>query len=228
MEVPQMRRAHLRPHESVPVLRGRGALTRPTARAECPLDVRVPRTMRYASKHAFVRTIREEHDALCAQLDRIPKSRHREPGVWGDGWSVSDLIAHLAEWQTMCLRWYEEGRRGAIPGMPAPGYKWSETPRLNHDIWAKHRLRSPAAIRAEFEEGYRRILGIVGRLSAEELLEPGQFAWTGNCPLTTYLGANSASHYRFANKVLKRWLKGVRRSASPGSASRVQVHRRSL
>jgi len=25
--------------------------------------------------------------------------------------------------------------------------------------------------------------------------------------LTTYLGANSASHYRFATKVIKRWLR---------------------
>jgi hypothetical protein len=34
-----------------------------------------------------------------------------------------------------------------------------------------------------------------------------RFAWTGKNPLTTYLGANTCSHYRTATKILKRWLR---------------------
>ncbi len=93
--------------------------------------------------------------------------------------------------------------------MPAPGFKWSQTPRLNRAIWEKHRSRSQAAVRADFHSGYRRILQIVEALSPEQLLESGQYEWTGKHALTTYIGPNTAGHYRFAMKVIKRWLKAT-------------------
>jgi hypothetical protein len=165
--------------------------------------------MKYASKEALIEDIRTEHDAVCARLREIPPALWREPGVWGEGWTVCDLVAHLAEWQRLFLTWYEDGLRGATPQIPAPGYKCNEIPRLNRAIWAKHRSRSPASVRADFAAGYNRILEIAGALSPAQLLRPGHFKWTGKNPLTTYLGPNAASHYRFASKVIKRWQKGV-------------------
>lgn len=161
--------------------------------------------MRYTSKNALIAAIRTEHDSLCARLRDVPTPRWREPGVWGDGWTVCDLVAHLAEWQRLFLTWYEDGLRGATPVMPAPGYKWSETPALNRAIWQKHRSRSPAAVMKDFEAGYERILKLVEALPSRQLLTPGTFEWTRKYPLTTYLGPNTASHYRFATRALKRW-----------------------
>lgn len=65
--------------------------------------------MRYHSKTALRQDIRTEHDALINCLNQIPNARYGELGVWGDGWTVTDLIAHLAEWHTMFLTWYEDG-----------------------------------------------------------------------------------------------------------------------
>ena len=163
--------------------------------------------MKYQSKQALIGDIQSQHDLLRARLHELPKSRWREPGVWGDGWTVTDLIAHLAEWQFMFLTWYEAGLKGTIPEMPAPGYKWNETPTLNRAIWARHRFRSTAAVRAEFDDEFSQILEIVESLSPEQLLMPGHFRWTGKNPLATYLAPNTASHYRFALKVIERWLK---------------------
>jgi hypothetical protein len=150
------------------------------------------------------------------QLQGIPGVRWREPGVWGDSWNLSDLVGHLAEWQRMFLGWYEQGLGGDRPQMPAPGYSWSETPRLNRAIRARNRALSRRAVLADLETGYDRILRLAEALSAEQLLMPGHFDWTGSHALTTYLGANTASHYRFALKVIKRWLKGA--SAQRGRA----------
>lgn len=164
--------------------------------------------MRYESKQALLNDIHAQHDLLCARLREIPKSRGHEPGVWGNGWTLTDLVAHLAEWQFMFLTWYEDGLRRTTPKMPAPGYKWNETRKLNRAIWAKHRFQSAAAARAEFDAGFNRILAIVEALSPEHLLTPGHFPWTGNNSLATYLAPNTASHYRFALKMIKRWLNG--------------------
>jgi hypothetical protein len=179
--------------------------------------------MRYESKRALLGDIRTAHDSFCARLREIPKSRWCERGVWGDGWTLSDLVAHLAEWQRMFLAWYGDGRRGKVPEMPAPGYNWSETPKLNRAIWVEHRRRSPTAVRADFDSGYRRILRIAGGLSPEQLLVPGHFQWTGAHPLTTYLGPNTASHYRFAIKVIKRWLKSAATAGAPAARPQLRL-----
>ena len=76
--------------------------------------------MKYQSKADLISDIHAQHDLLCARLDELPKSRCREPGV-GDGWTVTDLVAHLSEWQLMFLRWYEDGLRGAAPKDAVPG-----------------------------------------------------------------------------------------------------------
>jgi hypothetical protein len=178
--------------------------------------------MRYPSKQALLADIRKEHDSLCARLQEIPKSRYREPGVWGDGWTLADLIAHLAEWQSMFLAWYDAGLQEVSAELPAPGYKWNETPRLNRAIWLKHQLRDPDSLGADFDSGYRRIVDIVEKHSAEQLLRPGHWRWTGKHSLATYLGPNTASHYRFALRVIKRWLKRESPIRRPAPGRRVK------
>jgi hypothetical protein len=161
--------------------------------------------MKYATRQELLDDIEREHDALVTGLGAIPRSRMSEPGVWGDDWSVLDLVAHLSEWHEMFLRWHAEGLEGRRPDMPAPGYKWNETPKLNRAIQKKHRDRSWESVLAGFSETHERVMQVVRRLSEAELLEPGHFEWTGRNAIVTYIGANTASHYRFASKALRRW-----------------------
>jgi hypothetical protein len=163
--------------------------------------------------------IEGEHDRFLELLASIPDSRRREAGVWGDGWTIQDLVAHLMEWQLMFLGWYREGRDGGTPNLPAPGYRWNQTPELNRAIWRKHRRRASARIMQEFERSYREIRGLVVDLSSAALLAPGHFGWTGKHPLTTYLAPNTSGHYRFATKILRRWLRQQTVGAAPAAAS---------
>jgi hypothetical protein len=163
--------------------------------------------MRYASKRALVDDIEAEHVRLIDLLGTIPASRRREPGVWGDGWTVSDLVAHLAAWHLMFLRWHREGREGRRPALPAPGYTWRETPALNRAIWQQHRRTSYGRALRDFERSYEQLLALASSLPPKALFEPGHIGWSGTAPLATYLSANTASHYRFARKVLTRWLR---------------------
>lgn len=176
--------------------------------------------MRYASKSALQTDIADEHERLTALLDEIPQARYDEKGVWGDGWSLGDLVAHLAEWQTMFLGWYDAGRAGAVVALPAVGYKWSETPRLNRAIWEKHHGRLSHEVRKEFERGHARIRRLVDAATPEELFAPGYFQWTGRNALSTYLGANTASHYRFARKVIERWRRRTAAVQRPSTRSK--------
>jgi hypothetical protein len=163
--------------------------------------------MKYGSKQELTAAIRAEYESLQRLLGAIPRSRYHEADVWGDGWTIHDLVAHLTAWQQLFFAWYRDGLAGLTPAMPAAGYKWNETPRLNRDIWLQHRDRPLTAVLAQFEQSHSEVLELVDALSPDALLRPGHFAWTGPHPLTTYLGPNTVSHYRFASKVLKRWQK---------------------
>lgn len=175
--------------------------------------------MRFTSKREFVESVEKEHQTFVELLGSVRRSRYREAGVWGDGWTIRDLLAHLTEWEQMFLGWYRVGRDGGHPILPARGFKWNETPRLNQAIWDKHRFKSVTKVIDEFEASYREMFFLIQQLSQEELLTPGHFAWTGKYPLTTYLAPNTCSHYRFATKVLKRLLKRVTLDTSAHSLS---------
>lgn len=161
--------------------------------------------MRYSSKDHLLTDIRKEHTRLVQLLEGFSPDQRQAPGVWGDGWTLTDLLAHLAEWQRMFLRWYRDGLAGREPDMPAPGFKWNETPSLNREIRAKHEGRAWEDVQREFDQTHNEVVALVEGLTEAQLLEPGHFQWTGKKPLATYLGPNTASHYRFAIKVLKRW-----------------------
>jgi hypothetical protein len=175
--------------------------------------------MKYRSKDALIEDIVRARDDLGGLLDRISVDHRSDPGVWGDGWTVKDLVAHLAEWHALFLGWYREGLQGRKPEMPAPGFKWNQTPALNRAIQEKHRDRPYQEVWADFSNTHAEVLEIAVGLSERDLLDPGRFPWTGRNALVTYLGANTSSHYRFASKVLKRWLRrGSGPARKPGTA----------
>ena len=163
--------------------------------------------MRYASKEQFLESTEAEHLALLDLLHSVPPEMQTVPGVWGDDWTVKDLLAHLTEWEQMFLGWFRCGLEGEPFQMPAEGFKYNQVPQLNQKIWRQHRDEPLEVVVERFHDSYQEILGLAWGLSEEELLEPGHFAWTKKYPLTTYLGPNTDSHYRTAKKILKRWLR---------------------
>lgn len=98
--------------------------------------------MRYTTEAALLADIAKQRDSLAELIESVPVGQRGEAGVWGDNWSIQDLVAHLAEWHRMFLRWYDEGAEGGDPDLPAPGYRWNQTPELNRAIWRKHKART--------------------------------------------------------------------------------------
>lgn len=163
--------------------------------------------MRYSSKADLIDDIEREHRALVELVDSLPPARLKEPGVWGDDWTVHDLLAHLTEWEQMLLSWHRTGLEGGEPDLPAPGYTWREVPDLNRAIRKKHARTSTKRVREAFDASFEETFELAKSLAEAEILEPGHFTWTKKNALVTYLGANTASHYRTASKIINRWLK---------------------
>ena len=161
---------------------------------------------RPTSKTDLLSAIENERGALDTYLETLSPEEMTTPGVVGE-WSVKDVLAHLFEWEQMVLGWYRTGLRGEIPELPAPGYKWNQTPALNQMIYEKHRNRPLGDVLAHFKASHAEILGAIQKLDNETLFTAGQFAWTNKNTLGTYFVSATSSHYLWARKEIR---KGMR------------------
>lgn len=146
-----------------------------------------------------------EYAALEQFLAALQAAQMLSPGALGK-WSVKDVLAHLFEWQHMFFGWYEAGLRGETPPMPAAGYKWNQLPALNHAIYLRYRDLPLDEVLDRFRASHRQTLELIQTFSAEELAQPGRFAWAGQHALCGFISANCGSHYRWARTAMRKGL----------------------
>ncbi|MBB2909700.1 hypothetical protein FHS43_000946 [Streptosporangium becharense] len=153
-----------------------------------------------------------EYDRLVRLMDGFSDEEKATLPVCGE-WTIKDLLAHLYGWQCLYFDWWEQGLAGEAVHLPAAGYKWNETPRLNDELYRRFRDVDLAEMRALLTGSHRRMLQHIEALSEDELLKPGMFPWTGRNPLVTYTAPASCNHYRWAHREIR---KGTRRPAETG------------
>lgn len=158
--------------------------------------------------------IRDEREALDELLGGLSVREMTRRNVTAAGWSVKDILGHLVGWQQMNLAWYEAGERGERPAVPAPGLTWKDVRQLNEIIHQRHRRRSLAAVRKDYETFHNRMVDLIQRVPDADLVTVGRFAWAGpTWTLSDYIRANTASHYRWARKHIRKWLTSQRAEA---------------
>ena len=161
---------------------------------------------RPTSKTDLLAAIKKERSALETYLETLTLEQMTDPGIVGE-WSVKDVLAHLIEWEQMVLSWHAAGLRGETPELPAPGFKWNQTPALNQQIFEKHRERHLDDVLGQFHASHQEILGVIQGLSNDELFTASRFAWTKKNTLGTYFVSATSSHYLWARKEIR---KGMR------------------
>lgn len=161
--------------------------------------------MRVTSKAQLLEAIDREHETFVDLLEAVPTGERNVPGVWGDDWSVKDLVLHLSAWEDLFLDWWEAHEANDVPELPAPGYTWKETPRLNQDMQRRDARTSWKRAIENFDATFHSIRALAQRIPEKDLLEKKRFAWTGSTSVGSYLASNTASHYATASKILRRW-----------------------
>ncbi len=132
-----------------------------------------------------------------------------------DEWSVKDLLAVRAWWTHSVIDWVEAGKRGKPLALPAPGYLWNETPRLNGEIVAATSNDTFDAILQRLDQGFARVIKCVDSLSDHELLDVGVFEWAGKWPVSRWVSLNTGRQYTTARTFIRKSLRN-RGSDAPG------------
>ncbi len=161
---------------------------------------------RPTSKTDLLAAIEKERAALKAELSKLSSEQLMETGMVGE-WSVKDVLAHLIEWEQMCLGWYSAGLKDEIPDLPAKGFKWNETPALNQHIYEKYRDAPLADIQAKFNASHEQILSVIQETSNEDLFTAGRYRWTKKNTMGTYFVSATSSHYLWARKEIRKGLR---------------------
>lgn len=102
------------------------------------------------------------------------------------------------------IDWIEAGKQGQPLVLPAPGYRWNETPRLNEDIVAAAAGDTYESVLARLEVGFQRVLRCTDSLSDTELLDPGVFEWAGKWPISRWISINTTRQYTTARTFVRR------------------------
>ncbi len=91
---------------------------------------------------------------------------------------MKDVLTHLPDWKS-----------------------WNQLPAQSEQIYRRHRRKSVATVMQEFEATHERTLAAIQQMTNEELTTLEFYS------LSDYLRANTASHYRWAEKKIRRWLR---------------------
>jgi len=118
--------------------------------------------------------------------------------------NIRDVIAHLHHWHLMFIDWYRVGMKGLKPNMPAKGFSWKDTKELNKKIWRDYQHHELENIRMNLNDSYLELQKIINNHTDKELFEKRRYNWTGSSSLSTYIRANTLSHYNWAYKLIKR------------------------
>src|SRR5215472_14925678 len=148
-------------------------------------------------KTSLLDTIQMEYAKFESIVAPLSEAQLCSPTLDG-GWSVKDIMAHIAVWEQICARWLGEFLRGVTP-QPAERLDQES----NNRIYRENRDRSLVEVRELFQQAHQQFLQQVSlltqTLSEEDLNASGRFAWTESWPgfsLVAVIADNSYEHYQ--------------------------------
>lgn len=139
-------------------------------------------------------------NGILARFDGAALSAPHPP----DGWSVADVIGHIAAWEGRMLRWIQTAFRGEALHIPEIA-SWDAIHRANAESLEANRARPLDALRAEFSGNHAQLLEAIERVP-DDAADPWWTLWDGvDVPFWKLAAANTYEHYREHLEELEKW-----------------------
>ena len=163
---------------------------------------------RPATKQDLEFLAKENYQKLLSLIETLPEGQREDSFPEGTmNRNIRDVIGHLYHWHLLFLNWYEVGMRGEKPKIPKEGYTFSDTPKLNREIWEQCQKVSLAEILPLFEASHNKVFQLIQKHSDEELFTKKKYHWAGTTSLGSYLVSATSSHYDWALKLIRKSIK---------------------
>jgi hypothetical protein len=148
-----------------------------------------------SSKAELVSQISSSRSRLQAAVDALERAALVKP-VFADGWSVKDVMAHLAEWELYVVRRIEARRRGGKPEVW--GSDEAEIDATNERLFARNKDRSLDDIERFYREAHESMLATIESLSEADLLDDSRredVIGPWQSPVWMHISGNTCWHY---------------------------------
>jgi hypothetical protein len=130
-------------------------------------------------------------DRLEAALSGLRDELMLAPEL-GDGWSIKDLLAHLAFWEKRVGDLYLGLVIGDMSNLEGMDMSIDE---LNALAFECNQLASLAQVRESESWNYQALKRLAAAAPEEHLFDPQCFAWTGGRPFVEWIAAETYEHY---------------------------------
>lgn len=176
---------------------------------------------RPTTKTDLIETANGQYNKLCSLIDTMTEEEQHAVLDYGDGFqrkeahwkrdkNLRDVLVHLYEWHQLLLNWVESNQNGdPKPFLPAP-YNWKTYGQMNVGFWEKNQDTPYEDSKAMLQESHSKVIDMIETFSNDELFAKAHFSWTGNNTLGSYCVSTTSSHYEWAMKKIKQYLKACR------------------
>jgi uncharacterized protein (TIGR03083 family) len=155
----------------------------------------------------LVRAVEDGRARLEAAIAGVPTGRLEEPGLAG-GWSVKDVLAHVAFWEESLLAQLD----AAASGQPAPAQD-EDFHTVNARVQATHRDRPLADVGQWADRTHRALVAHLRSLPAALLLAPAP-GGADDTPLWRSVPGATYEHYPEHVEAIQAWLAAGSASAA--------------
>ncbi len=142
--------------------------------------------------------------ALEEILAPLDKTQYSTEGVI-PGWSIKDMLAHIASWHHRLLAWLNAAVRNQEPTISGLD-SIEEMDALNAQFYQENKSRLLDEVMADFYTTYQQIMDIVQDMPEEDLVSPHRFAWSKGEPLWQVIAGDTYEHYREHIAQIQEWL----------------------
>ena len=153
-------------------------------------------------------SILKEMSTSYAELEEIltslDKTQYFTEGVI-PGWSIKDILAHIASWHHRLLKWLDAAVHNEVPAISGPD-SVEEMDALNAQFYQQNKALPLDAVLTDFRTTHQHIMDIVQAMPEEDLMSPHRFAWSKGEPLWQAIAGDTYEHYREHIEQIQEWL----------------------
>ena len=157
------------------------------------------------SKEELLENIRTWRAKLEETLDQLSDEQLQEPGLEG-GWSVKDVMAHLAAWEQKMIAWAKQYIGGTEPNDRPQND--DDINAMNAQLHESNKGKSLEEVRTAFKESYPQAVALTESVPEDILMDSDRFPSRNGNPLWYMIAANTWWHYEEHNEDIQRWLAG--------------------
>lgn len=164
----------------------------------------------------LIKSLQAQRTMFEVTLEALRPDEMLLPGIM-PGWTVKDVLAHVAGWDRRGTRWIADAARGVQPEMPEPGATWADLDAINARDVAAHREQPLDDVLRELAESWPPLLQAVEALREEQLDWPVRIVTgdrTESAPLSTLVRWRYR-HYRTHRAHIEAWAAQRRGTALP-------------